>query len=245
MNRRNNLLCLLLASLPAAGLANAPAAADAWSVIAPLVNGTYSGMCGERPGSAGEPGSIALGADGKARAPGIEFDPRDSELMEFWRGTEGKAVRTKVVLRTMYEEAYFLLLPEDGGYNAVLKAGGRTLGCKAVTTVPKLDERPLAVALAPLLEASGSFECRNGAGEPPRTGTFRLAQGQVRLDQRKFDLTQPGTETLTIAKGRGMQYGYQLNDGRAVTVLYDARGAVKGAALYERGVPVLGCGAED
>ncbi|WUR12295.1 hypothetical protein E7V67_021715 [[Empedobacter] haloabium] len=238
-------LLLLHGALPAAVPAAAPAAPGPWSVIAPLVAGTYAGTCGERPGAADAPGAIAVGADGMVRSTGIEFDPRDSELVELWRGPEGKAVRTKVVLRTMYEEAYFLLLPEGDSYNAALKSGERTLGCKGVTTVPKLNERALAIALAPLLEASGSFECRNGAGEPPRTGTFRLAQGHVQLDRRKFDLTQPGTETLAISRGRGMQYSFLLNDGRGVTALYDARGKLKGAAAYERGVPVLGCGAED
>lgn len=245
MNRRDTLLSLLLAGVCTAGQANTPAASAPWAAIAPLVAGTYAGQCGERPGTAGTPGSITIDADGKARAPGITFDPRDSQLMEFWRGHEGKTVQTKVVLRAQYEEAYFLLLPENGGYSAALKEGERTLGCAGVAAPARLNAQPLALSLAPLLDASRTIECRTGAEAPPRNALFRLARGKVQLGDRTFDLTRPGTETLSVGKGRGMQYGFELNDGRAFTVLYDVRGGVKGAALYEHGEPVLGCGSDE
>ncbi|WEF32997.1 hypothetical protein [Pseudoduganella chitinolytica] len=245
MNRRDTLLSLLLAGVCTAGQAGTAKMAHPWSAIAPLVAGAYSGICGERPGGADKPGKITVDADGKARAPGMMFDPRDSQLMELWRGREGKTVQSKVVLRAEYEAAYFILLPDNGAYSAALKEGEQTLGCDGVAAPARLNGQPLALSLAPLLDASRTIECRTGAEAPPRDALFRLARGKVQLGDRTFDLTQPGTETLSVGKGRGMQYGFELNDGRAFTVLYDVRGGVKGAALYEHGEPVLGCGSDE
>lgn len=218
---------------------------DPWSAIVPLVAGSYTGACGERPGYRDKPGAITMGADGKARGAGIAFDPRESALMELWRGRVAKTVQSKVVLRTGYEEAYFILLPVDDGYSADIKSGGQTFGCSPVAAPLRLNARPLALSLAMLLDASRTFECRSSAAAPLHEATFRLAHGKVQLDGHSIDLTQPGTETLSIASGRGMQYGFAQSDGRAFTALYDTRGAIQGVALYERGEPVLGCGTDN
>lgn len=239
MNLRATLL--LLAALPGVTLAETPASrvSAIYEAIGPLLAGTYTGTCGARPylEDAKGPAAITVGGDGKVRAPGVAFDLRDSLLAEVSRtGSQASAV-----FRTMYEESYFLLLPEGATYRAAAKSDKQEFGCEEVAVMSTLKDRPLALSLAAALDIERTVACRRSESDTPRDTVFRLAQGQARIDDQAVDLTTARRESLTIGQGRGMQYGAELANGRTFVVLYDDRGSIKEAGILAGEEPVIGC----
>ena len=239
MNLRATLL--LLAALPGATLADTKRAP--FNALAPLLAGTYTGTCKAKPApdDASDASAIAVSADGKVRAPGVAFDLRDSLLMELSRTVVNKTPQVRAVFRTIYEESYFLLLPEGDGYTAAAKSDKQEFACERVKMASSLKERPLALSMAPALDVERTVACRRSESDAPRDTVFRLAQGQVRLDDQTLDLTRARKESLDIGQGRGMQYGAELADGRTFVVLYDDRGDIKEVGILAGEEPVIGC----
>lgn len=232
---------LLLAALPGTALADtAPAPFDA---LAPLLAGTYTGACKAKPDLDDTPGAsaITVSADGKVRAPGVEFDLRDSLLMELSRTVAGSKPEVKAVFRTMYEESYFLLVPERGGYVAAAKSDEHEFSCDEVKTTPGLNASPFWLSMAAALDAERTVACRRAEHDTPRNVVFHLAQGKGRLDDQKLDLAHSGKETLVISQGRAMQYEARLANGRTFTVAYDVRGDIIGVGILAGDKPVIGC----
>lgn len=236
---------LLLAALPGVTLADtlSARAAAAYDAIGPLLTGTYTGTCNARPDleDVKGPAAITVGADGKVRAPGVAFDLRDSLLAELSRTTEKKTPQARAVLRTMYEESYFMLLPEGDTYRAAAKSDNQEFGCERVTVTSTLKDSPFALSLASALDIERTLACRRSENDTPRDAVFRLARGQARIDDQTVDLATARRESLTIGQGRGMQYSAELSDGRIFVALYDDRGGIKEAGILAGEEPVIGC----
>ena len=243
MNLRATLL--LLAALPGATLADTlPARASAaFDALGPLLAGAYTGTCEAKPYLEEAKGrsAITVSADGKVRAPGVAFDVRDSLLAELSRTTDNKTPQARAVFRTMYEESYFLLLPEGDTYRAAAQSDKQEFGCERVTVTAALKDRPFALSMAAAVDIERTVACRNAEGDTPRNALFRLAQGQVRIDDQTLDLTHARRESLTIGQGRGMQYDAELVDGRIFAALYDNHGEIAEVGILAHGEPVIGC----
>lgn len=243
MNLRATLL--LLAALPGATLADtlSARASRAYDALGPLLAGTYTGTCNAKPAreDATASSAIVIGRDGKVRAPGVAFDLRDSLLAELSRTTDNKKPQARAVFRTMYEESYFLLLPQGDTYGAAAQSDEQSFGCERVTVTSTLQDRPLALSLAAAVDIERTVACRRSENDTPRDAVFRLAHGQVRIDDQTLDLTQARAESLTIGQGRGMQYSAQLTDGRIFVVLHDDRGEIDEVGILAGEEPVIGC----
>lgn len=173
MNLRATLL--LLAALPGVTLADtAPAPFNA---LAPLLAGTYTGTCKAKPDldDAAGASAITVSADGKVRAPGVAFDLHDSLLMELSRTVAGGKPEMKAVFRTMYEESYFLLVPERDGYVVAAKSDEHEFSCDDAKTTPGLNARPLWLSIAATLDAERTVACRR----VPSRGARHAAQRRI------------------------------------------------------------------
>jgi hypothetical protein len=236
---------LLLAALPCTTLADTlPArAATAFDTLGPLLAGTYTGTCKARPDleDAKAPAAIAVSAAGKVRAPGVTFDLRDSLLAELSRTTDRKTPQARAVFRTMYEESYFLLLPQGDTYMAAAHSDKQEFGCEQVNVTSTLKDKPFALSMAAALDIERTVACRRGEGDTPRNAVFRLTRGQVRIDDQTLDLTQAHAESLAIGRGRGMQYDARLANGRTFVALYDDRGDIREVGILAGEEPVVGC----
>ena len=243
MNLRATLL--LLAALPGVTLADTlPARASAaYDAIGPLLAGTYTGTCDAKPNQEDVkgPAEIVVGADGKVRAPGVAFDLRDSLLAELSRTTDKKKPQATAVFRTIYEESYFLLLPEGDTYRAAAQSDKQAFECQRVTVTSALKDRPFALSMAAAVDIERTVACRRSEDDTPRDAVFRLAQGHAQIDDQTVDLTHARRESLTIGQGRGMQYDAELADGRFFVALYNDRGEVKEVGILAGKEPVIGC----
>ena len=218
---------------------------DYWPQLGPLLAGSHGGQCQDAQGAAAAGSAIAVGADGKLTAPGVDARLQDAASINLGRKTKNGVVRADVLV-SLDDAGTALTLSDEGpGHSgAWLTQGEKQLTCPNTASLEKIRKQPLYKTLAQGMDVSpSSVECADTSTMQARPGIgFKLANGIATLGDQTYDLGQARDETLMLTKNEiALTYALTAADGTTLHLSYAGPGKLKGIQTTGQSRPVLAC----
>lgn len=205
-----------------------PPKMDPWPVLGPLVAGNYSGACMRTPDGHKADATIALTADGKASAGGVDVDFREAKKLMVGRMRDDKGqFRALAVFSVDDDKGGMLSLQGGAGENsASLSKGDVGLICSKVNA-DKLNAQPLYLAFARLLDGKkqtvSCLDTRNLLVR--RDVDVAIEDGVLKIGDAAYDIKAAVDESVSIDDaGRSLALGIGMADKRTVNLFYDGAG---------------------
>lgn len=210
----------------------ADARIDYWSVVGPLVAGSYGGSCLRLPDARKLDARIDIKADGKVGAGGIDVDFREArEFMLMRMGDNGQnGTAAMFEMHTNKEGA--LSLQSHVGATGTVSLGRDEIGviCEGVDGVAKLDAMPPHGLLAKLVKTEkqtlGCLDTRDFLTK--RNMDIELDGSVIKVGDAAYDARTAANEILTIKdKGESTSLMLLMPDKQTITLIYDGEGKLK------------------
>lgn len=224
-----------------------PPKMDYWPVVGPLVAGNYGGTCIRMPDGHKMDAAVALGADGKAAAGGLDIDFREARKTTLMRAANDKGEYATTAIFAMEPEKAGLLSlnsGEGGKGNVTLSRDDVSLMCSEVSGVDKLNAQPLHKSLAKLFNGKKqTVSCLDTKNVLVRRDLdVEIDDAVVKIGDDVFDMKTAAFETVSFDdNGSSMALGVGTPDKRTITLLYDGAGTLTGLMAMNENASTHSC----
>ena len=207
--------------------------ADYWPAVAPLIAGSYSGDCQRMDTMQKVPtATIVLAADGKATAPDVAADFSKAKAIQLMRHLDPDGTRRASAALIEPGDGPTLQLMtggKDAANMASVSANGHQLMCNTSAPIHALNDKPLHVTLAKVVDVPGQkINCLDPKDLMKRLEiAVRIGGGTAAIGDQKFDLAKAESEVVLIDEGSGMSYQFTMPGGQSISLIYGAANQVK------------------
>ena len=221
------------AAEPEAPAPEAPRA-NYWPAVAPLIAGSYAGDCQLVGTTQKLPGAtIALAADGKVTAPDVSANFSAAKSIQLMRNLDPDGTHRASAALIEPDDGPMLQLMtggKDAANIASITAKERQLMCNTTAPIHALNDKPLHVTLAKLVDVAGQkINCLDAGDLLKRHEvTIRIGGGTAAIGDQKFELARAETETVLLDDGASsLSYQFMMPGGQSISLVYGAANQVK------------------
>lgn len=205
---------------------------DYWSVVGPLVAGSYGGSCLRLPDARKLDARVDIKADGKVAAGGIDVDFREAHEFMLMRMGDNGQNGTAAMFEMQSNKEGALSLQSNVGAKGTVSLARDEIGviCEGVDGVAKLDAMPPHRLLAKLVKTEkqtlGCLDTRDFLTK--RNMDIELDGSVIRVGDAAYDARTAANEILTIKdKGESTSLMLLMPDKQTITLIYDGEGKLK------------------
>ncbi|MDN4057534.1 hypothetical protein QPK31_04765 [Massilia sp. YIM B02769] len=211
-----------------------PPKMDYWPAVGPLVAGNYGGACVRMPDGRKMDGSVALGADGKAAAGGIDIDFREARKTSLMRVANDKGEYATTAIFAMEPEKAGLLTLHSGetGKGSIIFSGDDvSLTCSDVSGVDKINAEPFHKSMAKFFNRKKqTVSCLDTKNLLVRRDLdVEIDDAVVKIGGDAFDMNSAAFESIAFDdNGANVTLGVGMPDKRTIAMTYDGAGTLTG-----------------
>ncbi|HBF51921.1 MAG TPA: hypothetical protein DDX04_17990 [Massilia sp.] len=211
-----------------------PPKMDYWSVVGPLVAGNYGGTCVRMPDGHKMDATVALGANGKVAAGGLDIDFREARKTTLMRVANDKGEYATTAIFAMEPEKAGLLSMHsgEGGKGGVtLSRDDVSLMCSDVAGVDKINAQPLHQSMAKFFNGKKqTVSCLDSKNLLVRRDLdVEIDDTVIKIGSDTFDMKSAAFESIAFDdNGSSMALGVGTPDKRTITLMYDGAGTLTG-----------------
>ncbi|HEY0063345.1 MAG TPA: hypothetical protein VGC21_14595 [Telluria sp.] len=213
-----------------------------WSLIAPLVAGSYAGQCLRPPDPAPFAGPIVVKQDGKASGGGLNGDLRkaDISLASMNEGGEQTAAMNAVL------GDFSMMLADKGaqrGLTSMVASGDKVVACEQDMRAPALRGLNIYPFIASLVDTPRrEIDCIPTGALTSGKLAFMLDKGILSLGEERFELTASRQQSALFTDGLSkLFYSATLADGRMIKLQIDEHGKLAGVEGKGRDGQLYAC----